>query len=294
MSQPVIITAALTGSGSGPDKSPYVPVTPQEIAADAIASAKAGAAAVHVHVRDPQTKAGSTDLALYRETTHLIRASGVDVVLNLTTGMGARFVPDREDPTRGGPSTTLQTPARRIAHVLELRPEICSLDFGSLNFGDFAFLNTPPDLREMADGIMAAGVTPEIEVFELGHVRLARDFIAKGLLPQRPLFQLCLGIPWGAPATPEALTALRAALPPESPWSAFGVGRAEFPIAAQTAFMGGHIRIGLEDNLYAAPGQLARSNAELVTKAVDLLTLIGQRPATPQEARDLWDLPSPG
>lgn len=287
---PVVITAALTGSGNGPEKSPYVPVTPEEIAADAIASAKAGAAVVHIHVRDIETKAGSTDIELYRETVKLMRSSDVDVVLNLTTGMGARYVPDSEDPTRGSPLTTLQKPQERIAHVLELKPEICSLDFGSLNFGDFAFLNLPPDLEVMAKAVLAAGVTPEIEVFELGHVRLAKSFIARGLLPERPLFQLCLGIPWGAPATPEALVAIQASLPAGSLWSAFGVARAEFPLAAQTAFMGGHIRIGLEDNLYLGAGELAPSNAALVEKAVTLLDLIGMRAATPTEARALWVL----
>ena len=293
MSRPVVITCALTGSFDTPAKNPAVPVSPRAIAASALEAAGAGAAVVHVHVRDPATAEPSMDLALYREVVERIRERDTAVIINLTTGAGGRFVPGAGDhPAVAGEGTSLASPARRTEHVVALRPELCTLDVATMNFGEHAFLNTPGHLRAMADTIRAAGVRPEIEVFDLGQVELAKRLIAEGHLASPPLFQLCLGIPWGAPAIPEAMIALRDRLPPDAIWSAFGIARAEFPMVALAATLGGHVRVGLEDNLYLCAGELAPSNAALVERAATLLALLGHRAATPAEARGIFRLPS--
>ncbi|MFD0937409.1 3-keto-5-aminohexanoate cleavage protein, partial [Methylobacterium trifolii] len=253
-------------------------------------AAAAGAAVVHIHVRDPGTARPSMELAHYRETVARIRDRNEDVILNLTTGAGGRFVPGEDDPALAGPGTLFASPEVRTRHVTALRPEICTLDVATMNFGEHLFLNTPAHLRAMAQAIAAAGTRPEIEVFDLGHIELARHLIAEGHLAAPPLFQICLGIPWGAPATPEALVQMRARLPADAVWSAFGIGRAEFPILALAATMGGNVRVGLEDNLYLARGTLAPSNAALVEKAVSLLAHLDCAPATPDEARAIFGI----
>ncbi|WP_342163648.1 3-keto-5-aminohexanoate cleavage protein [Methylobacterium sp. SD21] len=293
MTDRTIVTCALTGSFDTPKKNPAVPVTPEQIARSALDAAAAGAAIVHIHVRDPKTGAPSMELALYREVVERIRERNGDVILNLTTGAGGRFVPGEADPAVAGPGTTFVTPEARTRHVGALKPEICTLDIATMNFGEHLFLNTPSHLRAMARAIREAGVKPEVEVFDLGHIELARHLITEGHLARPPLFQLCLGIPWGAPATPETLVALRARLPEDAVWSAFGIGRAEFPMLAVAAGMGGHVRVGLEDNLYLGRGQLAPSNAALVEKAVSLLAHIDRTLATPAEARAILGL-TPG
>jgi uncharacterized protein (DUF849 family) len=290
MADRTIITCALTGSFDTPKKNPAVPVSPEAIATSALDAAAAGAAIVHIHVRDPETGAPSMELAHYREVVERIREKNTQVILNLTTGAGGRFVPGDPDPSVAGPGTTFVPPAARTRHVVELRPEICTLDIATMNFGEHLFLNTTAHLRAMAKAIGEAGVKPEIEVFDLGHIELARHLIAEGHLARPPLFQLCLGIPWGAPATPETLVAMRARLPEDAVWSAFGIGRAEYPMLAVAAGMGGHVRVGLEDNLYLSRGTLAPSNAALVEKAVSLLAHIDREPATPAEARGILGL----
>lgn len=290
MAERTIITCALTGSFDTPKKNPAVPVSPLAIATSALEAAAAGAAIVHIHVRDPETGAPSMELAHYREVVERIRERNTQVILNLTTGAGGRFVPGEAEPSVAGPGTTFVTPEVRTRHVGVLRPEMCTLDIATMNFGEHLFLNTPAHLRTMAQAIRAAGVKPEIEVFDLGHIELARHLIAEGHLARPPLFQLCLGIPWGATATPETLVAMRARLPEDAVWSAFGIGRAEFPILAVAADMGGHVRVGLEDNLYLSRGRLAPSNAALVEKAVSLLAHIDREPATPSEAREILGL----
>ncbi|WP_018260439.1 3-keto-5-aminohexanoate cleavage protein [Methylobacterium sp. WSM2598] len=293
LSGKTVITCALTGSFDTPSRNPAVPVSPQEIARSALEAAEAGAAVVHIHVRDPGTAKPSMDLALYREVVERIRERDEAVILNLTTGAGGRFVPGPdEEPARAGPGTSLASPEARTRHVTALRPEICTLDVATMNFGEHAFLNTPGHLREMAARIRDAGARPEIEVFDLGQIELAKQLIAEGYLDRPPLFQICLGIPWGAPATPETLLQMRDRLPPDAIWSAFGISRAEFPILALAATAGGHVRVGLEDNLYLSRGRLAPSNAALVEKAVALLALLDRAPATPDEARALLGLPS--
>jgi uncharacterized protein (DUF849 family) len=290
LSRPVIITCALTGGAPYTGKNKAVPVTPQEIADSGIAAARAGAAIVHVHVRDPETGQASMRPELYRETVRRIRDSGVDVIINLTTGPGARFSPSDDDPRTGGAGTTMKLPAERVVHVEELKPEVCSLDVGSMNFGEYVFVNTPAHLRKMAEAIKATGTKPELEVFDLGHVRLARRLIEDGLVEPPPLFQICLGIAWGAPATPETMLAMRDQLPPGALWAGFGIGPMQFPMVAQAILLGGHVRVGLEDNLYLRRGVPAPSNAALVERAVAIVNELDNHPATAAEARDILKL----
>ena len=288
MSKKVVITCALTGSQDTCAKNSAIPASPKEIAQSAIDAAKAGASVVHIHVRDPETKLASMDEALYAEAVKRIRDNGSDVIINLTTGPGARYEPGDEDPAVPGPATTLKSPAERVKHILALKPPICTLDVATLNFGESVFMNTPAHLREMADAINSAGVRPEIEVFDTGHIVLARHLIHEGHLKEPPLFQLCLGISYGAPATPEAMLAMRNMLPGNAVWSAFGIGRSEFPMVAQSVIAGGHVRVGLEDNLYMAKGVLAPSNAALVERAARIIEELGSQVATADEAREIF------
>jgi uncharacterized protein (DUF849 family) len=290
MQRKVMISCAVTGSADTPGRNPAVPVTPQQIAQSAIDAAKAGAAIVHVHVRDLQTTRPSMELALYREVVERIRDSETDVLINLTTGPGARFVPGKEDPEKPGPGTTLRLPAERVRHVLELKPDICSLDMGSLNMGPHVFINTPSHLEAMAVAIRDAGVLPELEVFETGHLLLAKRMIETGHIKPPGMFQICLGIAWGQPATPEAMSYMRNLLPASSPWFAFGISLHQFPMAAQAVLLGGHPRVGLEDNLYLEKGKLAPSNAALVEKAGKIIELLGDNIATPSDARQMLGL----
>jgi len=287
MQRKVMIACAVTGSADTPGKNPAVPVTPAQIAQSAIDAAKAGAAIVHIHVRDPQTTRPSMETALYREVADRIRSSGADVLINLTTGPGARFMPGAEDPWKPGPATNLKNPAERVKHVVEIRPEICSLDMGSMNMGGYAFVNTQGYLESMAVAIRDAGVIPELEVFETGHLLLAKRLIETGHIKPPGMFQICLGISWGQPATTEAMTYMRSLLPPNAPWFAFGISLHQFPMVAQTVLLGGHVRVGLEDNIYLGRGQLAPSNAALVEKAARIVEVLGDHVATAADARQI-------
>jgi uncharacterized protein (DUF849 family) len=287
MSRPVIITCALTGGAELSGKNTAVPVTPREIADSAIEAARAGAAIAHIHVRDPQTRRASMKIELYREVVDRIRQSGVDMLINLTTGAGASFIPGEAEPRIPDARSSLTHPDNRVAHVLALKPDVCSLDVGSMNFGEVVFVNTPAHLRQMARAILDNGTKPELEVFEIGHIRLARHLIDNGLIASPPLFQICLGIPWGAPATSETMLAMREQLPDGAIWAAFGIGAAQFPMVAQAVLLGGHVRVGFEDNLYLARGVPAPSNAALVEKAVRIVQELGEHPARPDEARAL-------
>lgn len=279
-----MLTCAITGAGATTRKHPGVPVTPPQIAAACIEAARAGASAVHVHVRDPATGDGARDPALYREVVARIRDSGVDIVLNLTCGMGGALMLDPEDPSVMIAGTDLAKPAERMAHVTELLPEICTLDCGSMNFGRDVVINRVGDLERMARIAQQLGVKPELEVFDFGQIGIARQLIDAGLVDGTPLFQLCLGIAGGTPATTEAMLALRNALPAGAEWAAFGISRWEFPMVAQAALLGGNVRVGLEDNLYLEVGRLA-TNGELVTKAIRILELLGVGIMTPAETR---------
>jgi uncharacterized protein (DUF849 family) len=285
-----VITCALTGGSDSTKKNPAVPVTPEEIARSGLDAANAGAAVVHIHVRDPKTGKPSMALELYEEAVSRIRAENTQVVVNLTSGAGGRFIPGATNPLDAATGTTLTVPAVRMRHIEKLRPDICSLDCGSMNFGPHVFINTPSHLADMAARAMAVGTKPELEVFEMGHIELAKRLISDGLVPGTPLFQLCLGISYGAPATPETMLAMRNNLPAGALWSAFGIGRQQFPFVAQTVLFGGHVRVGLEDNLHLSRGRLAPSNAAMVEKAVDIVRLIGGDVASPAEARAIFGL----
>src|SRR5271169_2742773 len=292
MQRKVMISCAVTGSADTPGRNPAVPVTPQQIAQSAIDAAKAGAAIVHIHVRDPQTTRPSMDKALYREVVERIRAGGIDVLINLTTGPGARFMPGVDDPLQPGPTTNMKPPAQRVEHVMELRPDICSLDMGSMNMGGYVFVNTPSHLEAMAVAIRDAGVIPELEVFEAGHLLLAKRMIESGHIKPPGMFQICLGIAWGQPATSEAVAYMRSLLPSDCVWFAFGISLHQFAIAAQTVLLGGHVRVGLEDNLYLEKGKLTPSNAALVEKAGKIIEILGDHVATPADARQILGLPA--
>jgi len=262
-----------------------VPITPRQVADAAIEAAKAGAAVVHVHVRDPETGQGSRDPALFREAVDMIRDSGVDMIINLTAGMGGDWVPSEADPSLPGPGTDMIGPEARLAHVVECKPDICSLDCGTMNFGgNYTYINTAPYLRTMAEITRDLGVKPELEVFDLGQIRLARSLIDDGLIDAPPMFQICLGIPWGAGADTETMSAMKQALPADAIWAGFGISRMQMPMVAQALLLGGNVRVGLEDNIYLDRGVLA-SNGMLVTRAVEIIERMGARVLGPDEAR---------
>jgi uncharacterized protein (DUF849 family) len=285
-----ILTCAVTGASPSIGKHPAIPATPQQVAESAIGAAHAGAAIAHIHVRDPRTGAPSMELELYREVVNRIRDSGVDMLINLTTGPGGRFVPGRDDPNVPAPESNLCTPMVRVRHVLELKPEICSLDFATMWFGESAFVNAPPILRDMARLINAAGVVPELEVFDSGDIHLARHFIDTGVLKAPAFFQIVLGVRYGAAALPESMLYMRNLLPSGSRWSAFGTSSQQFPMLAQSLLLGGNLRVGLEDTLYLERGVLAPDNAALVEKGVKIMRSLGFEPATPSEAREILGL----
>jgi uncharacterized protein (DUF849 family) len=287
----VIISCAVTGSITRPDQHPGLPITPAQIADAAIEAAGAGAAIAHIHVRDPKTGAPAMELELYRAVVERIRASGVDLIVNLTTGPGGRFLPSEDDPKVAAPGTTLMAPEKRIAHVVALRPEICSLDLNTMWFGTSVVINTPQSVSAMATAAKAAGVKPELEVFDSGDIRLARRLLDAGVLPRPPFFQVVLGAGYGFAPTPETLVYAKSLLPPDAVWAAMGIGAMEFPIVAQACLLGGHVRVGLEDNLYMSKGVLAPSNAALVERAARIVELLGKSVASTAEARQILGLP---
>ncbi|MFE2457492.1 3-keto-5-aminohexanoate cleavage protein [Streptomyces sp. NPDC059402] len=286
MTENVIITCALTGAGDTVRKSPHVPVTPEQIARNAVEAAAAGAAVVHIHVRDPETGDPSRDPKLYREVVERVKETGTDVVINLTAGMGGDLVIDPDDPLTHLPGTDLVGGLDRLPHVEDLLPDICTLDCGSLNFGDGSnlYVSTPDMLRAGARRIQELGVRPELEIFDTGQLWFAKQLLAEGLLDDPTVFQLCMGIPWGAPADPGVLQSMVNMLPEGARWASFALGRMQMPWVAQSILLGGHVRVGLEDNLYLGKGNKA-TNAQLVERAVRITESIGARVATPDEAR---------
>jgi uncharacterized protein (DUF849 family) len=289
MNWDVFITCAVTGAGDTAGRSEHVPVTPIDIADAAIEAARAGAAIAHIHVRDHDTGRGARDPALYRAVVERIRASDVDVVLNLTAGMGGDLVLGGEDtplpPDEAG--TDMAGAAERLAHVEELLPEICTLDCGTMNFaagGDYVMVNTPAMLRAMAARVRELGVRPELEVFDTGHLVFVHELIRDGLIDDPPMIQLCTGIPYGAPDDLGTLLAMVNRLPANAIFSAFSIGRMQLPFVALAAMVGGNARVGLEDNLYLSRGRLA-TNAELVERAVAILEAMNVRVLGPEEVR---------
>ena len=287
MNNEVIVTCAVTGAGDTLGKHTEVPVTPEQISNAAIAAAKAGASVAHIHVRDPETGLGSRDVNLFKEVVERIRDSETDVVINLTAGMGGDWVPSEENPSMPGPGTDMIGPEERLAHVKEIHPEICSLDCGTMNFGNGneIYISPPGYLRKMASMIQEWGVKPELEVFELGQIRFAKQMIKEGLINEPPMFQICLGIPWGAEQTVDSMKVMKDELPTNASWASFGIGRMQMPMAAAAVAMGGNVRVGLEDNLYLEKGVLA-SNDQLVTRVIEIIQRMGSRVLSPKETRD--------
>lgn len=288
MNRDVFITCAVTGSGQSHLKSDKVPRSPKQIAEACIEAAKAGAAIAHVHVRDPETGTPSRDPALYREVVERVRSSDTDVVLNLTAGMGGDIIlGDVESPLPLGPGTDMVGATERLIHVEEMLPEICTLDCGTMNFAeaDYVMTNTPGMLRAMARRIQAAGVRPEIEAFDTGHLWLAKTLVDEGLIDDPVMIQLCMGIPYGAPADPNSLMAMVNNIPAGWTYSMFSIGRMQMPYVAQAALAGGNVRVGLEDNIWLDRGVLA-SNGDLVERAGTILTNMGCRIIGPAEVRE--------
>ncbi|WP_299356847.1 3-keto-5-aminohexanoate cleavage protein [uncultured Shimia sp.] len=287
MNYDVVVTCAVTGAGATTDRSPHVPVTPKEVADAAIEAAKAGAAVAHIHVRDPETGQGSRDPKLFKEVVDRVRDSDTDVIINLTAGMGGDWIQDADNPAMPGPGTDMISAEERLIHIEECRPDICSLDCGTLNFGDGdnIYISTPPTLRYMAEKVREWGVKPELEVFELGHIRFARQMINEGLIADPPMFQICLGIPWGADQSVDTMKVMKDHLPIDASWAGFGISRMQMPMAAAAVAMGGNVRVGLEDNLFLDRGVLA-TNGQLVTRVIEIIERMGGRAVTPQEARD--------
>ncbi|MCV3852727.1 3-keto-5-aminohexanoate cleavage protein [Pseudomonas aeruginosa] len=296
MSRKVILTCAVTGNAPFNPKHPAMPVTPQQIAEACIEAAHAGASVAHIHVRDPKTGGGSRDPALFKEVVDRVRSSGVDIVLNLTCGLGAFFLPDPEDESRGLPESDVIPVAERVLHLEQCLPEIASLDITTGNQVEgqleFVYLNTTRTLRAMAKRFQELGVKPELEVFSAGDILFGNSLIADGLIDGTPLFQMVLGVLWGAPATAETMIYQRSLIPANAQWAAFGIARQQMPMVAQSALLGGNVRVGLEDNLYLSRGVFA-SNGQLVERARTIIECMGMSVATPAEARETMGLRTP-
>lgn len=289
MNRNVILSCAVTGAGDTASKNPDVPVTPKEIADTSIKAAKAGATIAHVHVRDPKTGKLSHDVELFKEVVERIREADTDVIINITAGGGGDWIPSDADPTKGGEGTDIQTPKQRHEPVGMLLPEICTLDCGSVNFGNQVYVSPTDWLRKQAKLIQESGVKPELECFDTGHVRFANQLIEEGLIDGDPMFQFCLGIPWGADADAETLAYMKSRVSDNASWAAFGIGRMQMPMVAESVLQGGNIRVGLEDNMYLKKGTLA-TNEQLVDKAVGIVHSLGSEIMTPQDARELLKL----
>ncbi|SFA68886.1 Uncharacterized conserved protein, DUF849 family [Poseidonocella pacifica] len=285
MARKTILTAAITGNLMTPEISPNLPITPEQIARQALDAAAAGAAIVHLHVRDPETAKGSMRLDLYSELVDRIRAENAEVLLNLTTGEGGRFVPSDADPQIAAEGSTLCSPEKRVAHVEALRPDICTLDFNTMWSGQASVINSPRNLEIMANRIYGAGVTPEIEIFDSGDLHMVKDFVSRGILQTPLMVQMVLGVRFGAVANPATMAYLASQLPTGTQWAAFGIGRAAFPMLAQAWLLGGHVRIGMEDTAYVSKGCHCENNAQLVTKAARIIDDLGGELADPDDAR---------
>ena len=289
-SHKTVITCAVTGNLVKPEQTPHLPVTPEQIANECLAAAEAGAGQVHIHVRDPQTGRPSMEVELYRDVVDRIRQRNRELVINLTTGPGGRFVPGEHDPKVFAPGTTLAPPQQRVAHVALIRPDVCSLDLNTMNSGPDVVMNTPRTVRQMAATIRAAGVKPELEVFDSGDMHLALDLIADGTLEGPGMWTFVLGVKYGFAPAPQTMLYARDLLPPGAFWTAFGIGRIEFPTVAQAWLAGGHVRVGMEDNIFLERGVLAQSNAQLVAKARDIIRSLGGEVADARETRAMLGL----
>ncbi|MCV3768242.1 3-keto-5-aminohexanoate cleavage protein [Rhizobium sp. TRM95796] len=290
MKSDVIITCAVTGNLTTRENHPGLPVTPQEIADSCLEAAAAGAAIAHIHVRDPETGKPSMELKYYEEVIRRIREKDSALILNVTTGPGGRYHPSDENPAIAGPRTTLMRPEKRVEHIVALKPDIATLDLNTMTFGSEVVINTPQSVKTMADIIYSAGSKPELEVFDTGHIQLALDMLKDGTLRAPTMFTIVTGVKYGFPASPEVMAMAARLLPPNAVWSAFGVGRMSFSMAMQAYLLGGHVRVGLEDNSYISKGVLAKGNGELVERARDLIEKLGGRIASANQAREILGL----
>jgi uncharacterized protein (DUF849 family) len=286
------LTCAVTGNLTKPDQTPHLPITPEHIARDCLEAAEAGAAAVHIHVRDPATGKPSMEVELYRDVVDRIRRANRELIINLTTGPGGRYIPSEHDPRVAAPGSTLLPPLARVKHIQQLKPDVCSLDLNTMNSGPDVVMNTPRNVRIMATAMREAGVKPELEIFDSGDMHLALDLVRDGTLQGPGLWTFVTGVKYGFNFSPETLLYARSLLPAGAVWSAFGIGRHEFPCVAMALVAGGHIRVGLEDNIYLDKGVLAKNNAELVRKARRIVQDLGGELANPREARALLNLPT--
>jgi uncharacterized protein (DUF849 family) len=284
-----ILTVAVTGNLTTVQQNPALPCTPEQIANAALESAKIGASVAHLHVRYPDGRP-SMELAHYREVVERIRDKNSELIINLTTGPGGRFVPSKDDPRVAGPGTSILHPLKRVEHIVELKPDIATLDLNTMWSGSAAVINTPENVTIMAKEIQNAGSKPELEVFDSGDIQLAHALLDQRVLKRPPLFQIVMGVRYGFISTPQTLMYAASLLPQDAMWAAFAIGRWEFPMLATTWFLGGHVRVGMEDNVYLSKGKLTPSNAALCEKAVRILDDLGAEVATAKEARQILGL----
>jgi uncharacterized protein (DUF849 family) len=286
-----VLTAAITGAGTRPEDTPHLPITPEQIATSALECAEVGAAVVHIHVRDPETGKPSIALELYQDTVDRIKKHNKDVIINLTTGPGAYWIPSKDNLKNGGDGSVMLGAGTRVKHIEALKPDICSIDFNTMHqAGDGIRINHRRITSEMVHRVQAVGCKPELEIFDSGDFRIAQELVAEGVIESPPLWQFAMGIKYGWSASPETLDYARRQLPQGAVWSAFGISKMQMPIVAQSWIYGGHVRVGLEDNIYLEKGVLAKTNAELVTKAVRIVKDLGGQIANYQEARKIFNL----
>jgi uncharacterized protein (DUF849 family) len=288
----VVITCAVTGNLTTPEMTPYLPITPEQIADACLGAADAGATVTHIHVRDPKSGRPSMELQYYREVLERIRARNANLILNVTAGPGGRFQPGDDDPKVAGPRTTLMQAEKRVAHIVALKPDIGTLDLNTMTFGSEVVINTPQSVRKIATAMRDAGVKPEIELFDSGDIALLHDVVKTGEVALPAVCSLVLGVKYGFQPSPETVLYARGQLPAGVAFTAFGIGRWAFPMVAQSVLAGGHARIGLEDAVYMEKGVLAKSNAEMVEKARRIVELLGAQIATPKDAREIFGLPT--
>lgn len=287
----IFITCAVTGNLTTPEQTPHLPITPEEIADACLGAAEAGAAIVHIHVREPGTGKPSMELGYYQDVVARIRAKNTQLILNITTGPGGRFVPSPDEPRVAAPGTTLMVPEKRVEHIAVLKPEICTIDLNTMNSGKEVVINTPGNVRRMAKVMREAGVKPEIELFDSGDIALMHDLLRDGSLEGPPLCSFVMGVRYGFQPSPETVLYARGMLPPGAEFTAIGIGKAAFTAVAQSYLAGGHVRVGLEDAVYLSKGELAPSNAAMVEKARRIVEDLGGQIASPREARDIVGLP---
>jgi uncharacterized protein (DUF849 family) len=287
----IFITCAVTGNLTTPDQTPHLPITPEEIADACLGAAEAGAAIAHIHVRDPASGKPSMELGYHRDVVERIRARNTQLILNITTGPGGRFVPSADEPRIAAPGTTLMVPEKRVEHIAVLRPEICTIDLNTMNSGKEVVINTPDNARRMAKVMKDAGVRPEVELFDSGDIALMNDMLNDGTLDGPVLCSLVMGVRYGFQPSPETVIYARNLLPQDAQFTAVGIGKWSFPSVAQSYLAGGHVRVGLEDAVYLSRGQLAPSNAAMVEKARRMVEDLGAQIATPREAREIIGLP---